>query len=365
LSFARWAGVVLAAVLLGGCGGKSEASKRRDAVNAYFDRVDRAEAGLIASQGQIDQAFGKFRLTGNTATEVRKLSFARDRVATALERVRKLRPPPEARKLHADVVQLLTLQRDAAAELLKVVTYQPRFERALAPLAGAGKKLASDVRAAAKGSTTAPLTAAEKAGSAVWASAGCGTCHTLAAAGSGGTKGPDLDVLQLLPAEIAAKVRSGGGGMPAFAKRLPPDKIDSLAAFVSSSEARAAAGKASLDAYAAAFAGYRDALDGIVKALRALSPPAVLQPTWQAELRTLGRAATLSGSVAGALGRRDVSAANKGIRELFTTAATADQASTRQAAAAAVRAYNGRLKRIATLAARIVRERQRLVQRVG
>jgi hypothetical protein len=153
--------------------------------------------------------------------------------------------------------------------------------------------------------------------------------------------------------------------MHAFAKRLPPDRIDSLAAFVSSAEARAAAGKASLDAYAAAFADYRDALDGIVGALRALSPPAVLQPTWQAELRTLGRAAALSGSVAGALGRRDVSAANKGIRELFTTAAAADQASTRQDAAAAVRAYNGRLKRIATLAARIVRERQRLVQRVG
>jgi hypothetical protein len=30
-----------------------------------------------------------------------------------------------------------------------------------------------------------------------------------------------------------------------------------------------------------------------------------------------------------------------------------------------VLAYNGRLKRIATLAARIVRERQRLVNRVG
>jgi mono/diheme cytochrome c family protein len=365
LLLARCGVLVLAAVLLAGCGGKSDASKRREAVNAYFDRVDRAEAGLIASQGQIEQAFGKFRLTGNTTKEVRELTFARDRVATALRRVRKLHPPPAARKLHAEIVTLLTLQRDAAAELLGVVTYQPGFERALAPLADAGKALARDIRSAAKASTATPLTSAEKAGSAVWASAACGTCHTLAAAGSDGTKGPDLDVLQLSPAEIAAKVRSGGGGMPAFAKRLSPAKIDSLAAFVSSAEARAAAGKASLDAYAAAFAGYSHALGGIVGSLRRLDPPPVLRPTWEAELRTLGRAATLSGSVAGALGRRDVSAANKGIRELFTTAATADQASTRRAAAAAVLAYNGRLKRIATLAARIVRERQRLVQRVG
>jgi hypothetical protein len=82
-------------------------------------------------------------------------------------------------------------------------------------------------------------------------------------------------------------------------------------------------------------------------------------------LRTLRRAAALSGTVGAALGRRDVAAANKAIRDLFATSATADQASTREAAAAAVRAYNRRLKQVATLAARITRERQRLVQQVG
>jgi len=357
---------VLAVVVLAGCGGgKSESSKRRDAVNAYFDRVDRAEAGLIASQGQIAQTFRKFRLTGNTATEVRELTFARDRVATALERVRMLHPPADARTLHDEIVELLTLQRDAAAELLHIVIYQPRFERSLAPLAPAGKKLASDIRTAAKSSTTVPLSSTEKAGAVVWANAGCGTCHTLAAAGADGTKGPDLDVLRLSAAEIAAKVRSGGGGMPRYAKKLAPAKIDALATFVSSAEDRAAANKASLDAYAAAFTAYGDSLEGILAALRRLNAPPVLRPTWQAELRTLGRAATLSGSVAGALGDRDVAAANKGIRDLFASAAAADQPTTRRAAAAAVRAYNARLRRIATLAARIARERQRLVARIG
>jgi hypothetical protein len=91
----------------------------------------------------------------------------------------------------------------------------------------------------------------------------------------------------------------------------------------------------------------------------------LLQPSFQAELKTLRRASTLSGSVGAALTRRDVTAANRGIRELFASAAAAGQASTQRAVTAAVRAYNGRLNRIAVLAAKITRERQRLVQQVG
>jgi hypothetical protein len=60
-----------------------------------------------------------------------------------------------------------------------------------------------------------------------------------------------------------------------------------------------------------------------------------------------------------------VSAANKAIKQLFASAAAAGQASTQRAAAAAVRAYNARLNRIAVLAAKIARERQRLVQKLG
>src|SRR5207248_1671873 len=109
--------------------------------------------------------------------------------------------------------------------------------------------------------------------------------------------------------------------------------------------------------YEAAFARYRDSTESIVAELDGLSAPPVLRPSLLAELRTLRRTSRLSGSVAAALHGRDVVAANKGIRQLFATAATANQASTRQAAAAAVRAYNGRLREIATLSAKVVQER--------
>jgi peptidoglycan hydrolase-like protein with peptidoglycan-binding domain/cytochrome c551/c552 len=71
----------------------------------------------------------------------------------------------------------------------------------------------------------------------VWQQAGCGGCHTLAAAGSTGNVGPNLDQLRPSPAAVAAQVASGGGGMPAFASRLTPAEIQSLAAYVAGATA--------------------------------------------------------------------------------------------------------------------------------
>jgi cytochrome c oxidase subunit 2 len=42
-------------------------------------------------------------------------------------------------------------------------------------------------------------------GAQVFANNGCGTCHTLAAAGSGGVTGPDLD--EVLPGQTTAMVK--------------------------------------------------------------------------------------------------------------------------------------------------------------
>jgi len=55
-----------------------------------------------------------------------------------------------------------------------------------------------------------------KKGSAVYSSASCGGCHTLAAAHSTGTVGPNLDELKPDYRAVTAQVTNGGGGMPAF-----------------------------------------------------------------------------------------------------------------------------------------------------
>jgi mono/diheme cytochrome c family protein len=43
----------------------------------------------------------------------------------------------------------------------------------------------------------------------------CGSCHTLADAGTSGTVGPSLDDLKPTSAEALAMIKKGGGAMPA------------------------------------------------------------------------------------------------------------------------------------------------------
>lgn len=72
-------------------------------------------------------------------------------------------------------------------------------------------------------------------GAKVFASAGCGSCHTLSAADARGQVGPNLDALKPDAATVARQVRVGGNGMPSFAKKLSTNQIDSVARFVSES----------------------------------------------------------------------------------------------------------------------------------
>ena len=70
------------------------------------------------------------------------------------------------------------------------------------------------------------------AGKEVFASAACGGCHTLAAAGASGTIGPNLDDLAPEHDAIVEQVTNGGGGMPAFSGQLSEAQIQDVAAFV-------------------------------------------------------------------------------------------------------------------------------------
>ena len=73
-------------------------------------------------------------------------------------------------------------------------------------------------------------------GAKVFADAGCGGCHTLDAAGSSGSIGPNLDDANPSSDEVVAKVKSGGGGMPSFEGELSEQEIRDVAAFVSGGE---------------------------------------------------------------------------------------------------------------------------------
>jgi mono/diheme cytochrome c family protein len=71
-----------------------------------------------------------------------------------------------------------------------------------------------------------------KKGSAVFASGGCGGCHTLSAAKATGTVGPNLDSLKPDYRTVTAQVTNGGAAMPSFKSKLSTQQIADVAAYV-------------------------------------------------------------------------------------------------------------------------------------
>lgn len=72
------------------------------------------------------------------------------------------------------------------------------------------------------------------AGREIFASAGCGSCHSLADANATAAIGPNLDELKPSAEQVVAIVTNGRGGMPAFAGQLAETDIANVAAYVSS-----------------------------------------------------------------------------------------------------------------------------------
>ena len=75
-------------------------------------------------------------------------------------------------------------------------------------------------------------------GKAIFASAGCATCHTLAAAGATGTVGPNLDQVKPSVDLVIERVTNGKGVMPSFKGQLTAAEIHAVAEFVSTSSGK-------------------------------------------------------------------------------------------------------------------------------
>jgi mono/diheme cytochrome c family protein len=74
--------------------------------------------------------------------------------------------------------------------------------------------------------------AAPADGEAVFATAGCGSCHALAAADASGTVGPSLDDSKPAKELVVDRVTNGQGAMPAFKDTLSEAEIEAVADFV-------------------------------------------------------------------------------------------------------------------------------------
>lgn len=127
-----------------------------------------------------------------------------------------------------------------AGEETKTVTVATSGQSATGQATSAETTTAAATTQATTTAPTTPTTTGGNAGNpaagkAVFTSAGCASCHTLKAAGSHGTIGPNLDERRPSMDKVVERVTEGKGVMPSFKGQLTASQISSVAAFVSSS----------------------------------------------------------------------------------------------------------------------------------
>lgn len=136
------AALAAAALLLSACGGGSSS---RNAVRAYLTQVGHAEtalAGPLARVNSANQAFAKTPASPQVAV---RLARSQATLARLHRRLAALHPPPQARHLHALLLELVARESQLAGEVTALARFLPRYQAALAPVAPASRALATEL----------------------------------------------------------------------------------------------------------------------------------------------------------------------------------------------------------------------------
>lgn len=155
MRLALWVVVALAIAALAvvaALGFVDRGETRRDVVATYLMQLNRVEAGLSVELARVERAYRSFGSTP-AALAAQQPELARaERTTARLERqVAALRPPEEARRLHALFLDLVARQAGIAAEVAGFARYFPAFASATTPLQPAIARLGRAVSAAESG----------------------------------------------------------------------------------------------------------------------------------------------------------------------------------------------------------------------
>jgi mono/diheme cytochrome c family protein len=217
-SVAAIVAVIIAVGVLAGCGetvGYSEGNGDRENGRRLFIKGcgschTLAEAGTVGTIGpDLDFAFVQSRIDGLGESTIQQV--VRDQIAYAVEN-----PPTEQTGMPKDIY--------TGQDAEDVATYVA----SVAGLDASGNPIdPSDPPTSGPGDSTD--------GKALFASLGCTGCHTLAAAGSTGNVGPNLDQSKPSKELVIDRVTNGQGGMPSFSGQVSAKQIAAIADYVSSS----------------------------------------------------------------------------------------------------------------------------------
>ena len=132
------AAALCVALLCAGCGGSK--SHRRADVSAYVQRVNRIELVMRSQLLDVEKAYRHFS-TATLARSRPRLVRAEETLRTLDQRLEHVDPPPDARRLHRLMLQLLSSEVGLSHEVVQLAVFLPAFDAALRPLGPASARL--------------------------------------------------------------------------------------------------------------------------------------------------------------------------------------------------------------------------------
>jgi len=130
--------VLLAVLVVTGCGSSAK-SKRRDAVNAYLGRVQTIQLHYRPSFDLANQAYRDFSKGKTGKRQVERLRGAEVSILAARDALESVSPPEDARKLHAELLQLYDLNASLGLEVITLQQFLPGVRNVLGNLADVNK----------------------------------------------------------------------------------------------------------------------------------------------------------------------------------------------------------------------------------
>lgn len=219
-------GIIAAALLATGCGAEgipseSGASQGKELFPAACGSCH--VVGDAGTQGEIgpnlDEAFEHVRREGFDESSLR--SLVRNQIEYPVE-------DPVTGQAGMPGPDETLPECDAEGQPQNCVEDQDEAADAIAAYVASVAGTEASIRAAAQGPEGTD-------GKSIFTSAGCGSCHTLADAGTTGTIGPNLDQSQPSVELAIDRITNGSGAMPSFRGDLSEEQIRAVAEYVSES----------------------------------------------------------------------------------------------------------------------------------
>jgi len=122
-------------------------NSRRDAVAAYVEQANAAQAGLATRIGAINTAYAKLRLDPKAAArQAPKLAEAERAIASSRARLAAVSPPADARVLHRRLLRLFELEQSLAADVTDLARHLDAVTTGMRALALVTAQLSKDLQ---------------------------------------------------------------------------------------------------------------------------------------------------------------------------------------------------------------------------